>query len=125
VIRPWSAVGAAVLALTASTAASAAGGGEVALRPAFNAVIVSTHPDGRQAKLWINRDHTYRAQGRKGQRSAGVWKVKGARLCLTQKRPAPIFISYCKAIPAIRPGRAWSDRAVTGETVSNRLVPRG
>ncbi|MGZ9099559.1 MAG: hypothetical protein ACXW3O_07645, partial [Brevundimonas sp.] len=49
------------------------------LEPAFGNTIVSTHPDGRQARLWLSADHTFRAQGRRGNRSSGVWRVRGDR----------------------------------------------
>ncbi len=85
------------------------------LTPAFGNTIVSTHPDGRQAKLFIHADHTYAAESRAGSRSGGTWTIKGAKLCLTQKLPHPGLFSYCKTIPAIALGRSWSDTAVTGE----------
>lgn len=95
---------------------------ESELKPAFGNTIVSTHPDGRQAKLWLNRDRTYAAQGRKGQASSGVWKVKGKKLCLSQRKPISLPLSYCKAVPPVALGGQWSDIAVTGERVKNRLV---
>lgn len=103
----------------------AASSPEAALEPALGNVIVSTHPDGRQAKLRLNRDHTYLAEGRKGQRSSGVWKMKGQKLCLSQKKPHPGLFSYCKRLPKITAGATWSDTAVTGERVTNRIVPGG
>ncbi len=36
------------------------------LEPAFANTIVSTYPDGRTAKLWLERDGAYRGQSRKG-----------------------------------------------------------
>lgn len=92
------------------------------LEPAFGNTIVSIHPDGRRAKLWLNRDKTYSAQGRKGQRSGGVWKLKGAKLCLSQRKPIALPLHYCKALPHVRVGATWSDIAVTGERVQNKLV---
>ncbi len=93
------------------------------LDPALGNTIVSTHPDGRKAKLWLKRDGTYSAQGRAGERSGGVWKVKGEKLCLSQRSPVPIPFSYCKLLPAVTVGKPWRDTAVTGEPVTNEIVP--
>ena len=95
------------------------------LKPAFGAAIVSTHPDGRTAKLWLKADGTYSAEGRKGQKSGGVWAVKKGKLCLSQKRPYPGPFSFCKGIPPVKAGAVWSDKAFNGEPVTNRLVPAG
>ena len=94
----------------------------VSLEPAFGNTIVSIHPDGRRAKLWLNRDNSYSAQGRRGQKSAGVWRLKGGKLCLTQRKPIPLPFHYCKVLPKVRVGGHWSDIAVTGERVQNRLA---
>jgi hypothetical protein len=116
---------AAAFALVALTAASAAPRGHAAspLEPAFGAAIVSTHPDGRKARLWLQRNGAYAAQGRAGERSSGVWKLKGAKLCLTQRKPVPIPIHYCKAFPHVKLGQRWPDVAVNGDKVVNELVP--
>ena len=92
------------------------------LAPAFGNTIVSVHPDGRRARLWLNRDGTYSAQGRKGQRSGGVWRLKGVKVCLSQRRPIALPLHHCKALPHVRVGAAWSDIAVNGERVQNRLL---
>ena len=102
--------------LLAATPASAIT--EADLRPAFGATIVSTHPDGRQAKLWLNADRTFTAQGRKGNRERGTWSVRGGKLCLKQG-----LLSYCKAFPKVSLGQTWRDRAVNGDMVTNALVP--
>ncbi|MBU1803983.1 MAG: hypothetical protein KKC02_02800 [Gammaproteobacteria bacterium] len=86
------------------------------LKAAFGAAIVSTHPDGRTAKLWLKADGTYAAEGRKGQKSGGVWAVKKGKLCLSQKRPYPGPFSFCKDIPPVKAGAVWSDKAFNGET---------
>lgn len=91
------------------------------ISPAFGNTIVSTHPDGRKARLWINVDHTYSAQSRAGRRSGGTWKVKGAKLCLSQTSPYPGLFSYCKVARPIAIGKPWSDTAVTGEQVTNEV----
>ena len=92
------------------------------LEPAFGNTIVSTHPDGRQARLWLNADHSFQAQGRAGNRSEGVWRVRGGRLCLTQRRPISIPFSYCHAYPRVSLGARWNDTAVNGDHVVNQVV---
>lgn len=100
----------------------AAGAQESRLAPAFGNTIVSTHPDGRTAKLWLNADHSFSAEGRAGNRSSGTWRLRGDRLCLTQRRPIPIPFSYCHAFPQVSVGGSWNDTASNGEAVVNRVV---
>ena len=115
--------GALLLApLTGSLSSALTSANAPELGPAFGNTIVSTHPDGRKAKLFINADHTYAAESRAGSRSAGVWAIKGAKLCLSQKKPHPGLFSYCKFIPPVAVGRPWSDTAVTGERVTNEVI---
>lgn len=92
------------------------------LSPAIGATIVSTHPDGRQAKLMLKADHSYSAVGRKGQRSGGTWALKDGKLCLSQKTPYPGPFRLCKAIPKVTVGRPWKDKAFNGEPVVNEIV---
>ena len=112
----------ALVMAAATTVAAAPSPGAPDLSPAFGNTIVSTHPDGRKAKLYLNADHTYSAESRAGSRSGGTWKTKGAKLCLSQKQPHPGLFSYCKTVPAFTVGRPWSDTAVTGERVTNEVV---
>lgn len=109
---------AALLIAGASSALAQSSG----LEPAFGNTIVSTHPDGRQARLWLSADHTFRAQGRRGNRSSGVWRVRGDRLCLTQRRPLPIPIPYCHSFQHHSVGQRWNDTAVNGDAVTNQIV---
>lgn len=95
---------------------------EAGLAPAFGNTIVSTHPDGRQARLWLRGDHTFEAQGRAGNRSSGTWRVRAGKLCLTQKRPVAIPFSYCHAFPRVSVGASWRDTASNGNSVVNRIV---
>ena len=62
---------------------------------AFANTIVSTYPDGRQAKLWLNPDGTY--------------------------RPIPIPFSWCTARVQGGVGATWTARAVTGEPIKVEL----
>jgi len=107
-------------ALLMAPAALAAGSAD--LRPAFSNTIVSTYPDGRQARLWLNEDGSYRAQGRRGKPSSGRWTVKGDKLCLKQKKPMPGPFAYCTPIKKGGVGTSWTGKAVTGEPIRIRLV---
>ena len=118
----WLACGSVAVALVVAIGVPARAADLRDLVAAFGNTIVSTHPDGRQAKLLLNRDFTYSAQGRQGQRSGGDWKLDSGKVCLTQRQPYPIPFSYCKALPHVAVGSSWSDTAVTGETVTNRVV---
>ena len=89
---------------------------------AFGNTIVSTHPDGRQALLWLNREGTYTARGRQGQSSGGLWSQTGTKLCLTQRRPYRLPISYCKVFPQVSVGSRWADIAFNGEQVTNQII---
>lgn len=89
------------------------------LEPAFKGTIISTYPDGRQAKLWLNRDGSYRAEGRRHDPSGGHWKLKGEKICLSQSRPFPAPFRFCTPLPH---GEVWIAKAVTGEIVQARVV---
>lgn len=88
---------------------------------AFGNTVVSTYPDGRKGHLWINADGTYTATGRRKKPSSGVWTVKGAKICLKQKKPSPAPFSYCTTAPAS--GKSWTAKAVTGERITVQVVP--
>lgn len=107
-----------VLALAAALAVSPAPPG---LEAAFTGTVVSTYPDGRTAKLWLNRDGSYRGQGRRGRPSSGRWTLKGERICLRQSRPFPAPFAHCTRVPADG-ATSWTDRAVTGERIHVELV---
>jgi hypothetical protein len=105
-----------------ATADPAAAWNAEALKPAFSNTIVSTYPDGRKAKLWLNADGTYRAQGRRGKFSSGRWSMKGSRICLSQKKPVPGPFSYCTPVKSGGVGTSWGGKAVTGEPIRITLV---
>lgn len=92
------------------------------LRPAFENTLVSTYPDGRTARLWLNANGTFTGQGRRGRPNAGVWTVKGAEVCLRQRRPVPVPLTFCTPIVAGGVGTTWTTKAVTGEQVRVTLV---
>ena len=110
--------GSAALSLLSSPALAQ----NAVLEPAFSNTIVSTYPDGRKAKLWLNRDGSYRAQGRRGKPSSGKWTLKGERICLKQSRPIPGPFSYCTAVKRGGVGTKWSGKAVTGEPIRIELT---
>jgi hypothetical protein len=115
---PTAAAACALLAAPPALAATAA-----VLEPAFSNTIVSTYPDGRQAKLWLNADGSYRAQGRRGKPSSGVWTLKGEKLCLKQRKPVPGPFSYCTPVKRGGVGTRWTGKAVTGEKINIELAP--
>jgi hypothetical protein len=96
------------------------------LERAFGSTIVSTYPDGRQAELWLKRDGTYESEGRRHDRSSGVWQIKsdknGAKLCMKQRRPIPAPFSFCTPVPEGGLDRPWTAKAYTGEQITVRLV---
>ncbi len=94
------------------------------IAPAFSGTIVSTYPDGRISKLWLNRDGTFSAEGRAHERQAGRWRIRAHSICLSQLKPVPIpILAYCAPIPAAGVSESWSGKAVTGEPITIRLVP--
>lgn len=93
-----------------------------ALEAAFLNTIVSTYPDGRTARLWLNRDGSYRAEGRRGTPSSGRWKIRGGKICLSQRKPFPGPFSYCTAVRSGGVGTSWTGKAVTGEQIRIRVV---
>jgi hypothetical protein len=111
--------------LLAGAAAAQDEAAQSPLAPAFGATIVSTHPDGRKARLWLHPDGTYAAESRAGKRSGGVWKLKGDKLCFRQRRPIWIPFTYCKAVQPEAVGQPWRDVAVNGDKVTNEIVPGG
>jgi hypothetical protein len=111
-----------MLLLAALAAAAAPSAVMSALEPAFANTIVSTYPDGRQAKAWLNRDGTYRGQGRTGRVTSGRWAVKDGKICLRQQRPIPIPLAYCTEVREGGVGTTWTAKAVTGEAIRLELV---
>jgi hypothetical protein len=94
---------------------------EHVLEPAFSNTIVSTYPDGRQARLWLEPDGGYRALGRRGEPTGGTWRIKGEKLCLRQSHPFSVPFSYCTPVMGGEVGDVWIRRAVTGELLRVRL----
>lgn len=80
------------------------------------------YPDHRVGELWLQPDGAYAGEGRKGDRTAGRWQVKGGRLCLRQTRPFPAPFSFCRPLPAGYRGW-WSEKAFTGEMIRLTIIP--
>ena len=91
------------------------------LQPAFSNTIVSTYPDGRQAKLWLDPAGSYQALGRRGEPTQGTWRIKGEKLCLKQSHPFSVPFSFCTPLMGGEVGDVWMRRAVTGEMLRVRL----
>ena len=86
-----------------------------ALQKAFTGTIVSTYPDGRIAKLWMDPSGTYVSEGRRHERHTGRWSVKGDKVCFKRG-----LFGYCTQMPS---ESAFTTKAVTGETIQVRLEP--
>lgn len=84
------------------------------LQPAFDGTLVSVYDDGRKGHLNLAADGTYKYRGRRNDPSDGVWRLKGANICLYQKHPIP-FGHYCTPIPH---GETWRTKAAGGEMVT-------
>ena len=63
-----------VLASAALVAMLAASSPNDILAPAFANTIVSSYPDGKTTKLWLNPNGSYDALRANGQRTAGSWE---------------------------------------------------
>ena len=92
------------------------------IEPAFANTIVSTYPDGRKARLWLEADGAYRAMGQRGDHSSGRWSLKADKLCLKQNKPMSIPFAYCTQVRRGGIGTSWMGRAVTGERIRIQLV---
>ena len=92
------------------------------LEPAFSNTIVSTYPDGRKARLWLDPNGAYKAQGQRGDHSSGRWSLKADKLCLKQNKPMTIPFAYCTPVRRGGIGTSWMGRAVTGERIRIQLV---
>jgi len=115
-----------ILALSAVSLAVLCGAADKSdLAPAFKNTVVSTYPDGRQAKLWLAPDGTYKAQGRKSDASDGTWKIKGEQICMKQKHPFSPPIGYCTAVPTGKVGSTWAAKSVFGDPLKVKLVAGG
>lgn len=92
---------------------------------AFGNTVKAQYPDGRFQRLWIHRDGTWEAIGRRGFASSGHWTLKGdGRVCLKQSRPFPAPFKYCTDFPATGGvGAVWTSQDMSGEPIRLTLVP--
>lgn len=111
-----------LLALAVPTVAVAASAARSPVEAAFGNTVVSTYPDGRTGLLWLKRDGTYTAKGRRRTDSSGRWTMKGPQVCLKQARPVKAPMSYCTVIPENAVGAAWDAKAVTGEAIRVKIA---
>lgn len=111
-----------IAALAAFSLLTGPAAAQAALEPAFRNTIVSTYPDGRTAKLWLERDGSYRGEGRRGKPSSGRWTLKGEQICLKQRKPFAAPFSYCTPIRSGGVGTSWRAKAVTGEPIRVTVV---
>jgi hypothetical protein len=105
------------LAFTATLAAA-----EPPVEAAFGNTVVTTFPDGRTQLLWLNKDGTYTAKGRRRTDSSGRWTMKGEDVCLKQLKPIPMPITYCTRIPPNADAVTWTAKAVNGEPIKLKVV---
>lgn len=96
--------------------------GAADLAPAFGNTLVSTYPDGRTARMWLQANGRYEGRGRRGGASSGVWSVRDGRVCFGQRRPVWSLRAFCTPIVRGGVGTTWTARAVTGETIRVELV---
>jgi hypothetical protein len=92
------------------------------LDAAFANTIVSTYPDGKTAKLWLQPGGVYTAEGRYHEPTNGRWHVENDKLCLKQTHPFAFGFVYCTLLSKFTSGTTWTSKAVTGETIQIRLV---
>jgi len=91
------------------------------ISPAFKGTIVSTFPDGRQTRLWLERNGSYRATSRSGDMTSGHWKIKDTRMCLRQEQPLAAPWDYCTGLPP-RLDASWQGKSAFGLPITIKLV---
>ena len=111
-----------IVLAAASVLAAGAPALAASLDEAFNNTIVSTYPDGRTARLWLNKDGSYTAEGRRHDPSSGHWTMKGDKVCLRQSKPMSVPFKFCTPAFQGGVGSTWSAKAVTGEPIRVKLV---
>ena len=76
--------------------------GATDLAPAFGNTLVSTYPDGRTARMWLQANGRYEGRGRRGGASSGTWTVRAGEVCFGQRRPIWSPRAFCT--PIVRGG---------------------
>jgi hypothetical protein len=110
------------IALVAAASPSVAADPSTLVEAAFGNTIISTYPDGRSGKLWLQPDGGYSALGPSADRSNGRWWLKDNRICLKQAHPFAFGYVYCTVLSQFETGASWVTKAVTGETLRITLA---
>jgi hypothetical protein len=120
---PLNASGLAGVALAVLIAGTAAAEPAPGVAAAFGNTVLSTYPDGRSQKIWLQPGGTWTGQGRAGQPLAGEWRIQGSQVCLRQTKPPTLPLSLCRTFPAdAHVGSSWSSRDVLGTPVQLKVV---
>jgi hypothetical protein len=121
-IRPLLISALLLAASTPALAKSSEASSDASLAPAFNGTIISTYPDGRKGKLWLSPNGTYKAAGRRNDKSHGHWTLKGDNVCLKQSSPIPVPFAFCTPKPS---STTWKAKAVGGEPITVHVESGG
>jgi len=90
---------------------------------AFGNTVTTLYPDGRTQKIWLRPDGTWTGLSRSHQDLAGVWSLKGDKVCLRQKSPPTLPFSYCTAFPQdAHIGVVWTSKDFGGAPIHLKLV---
>jgi hypothetical protein len=90
---------------------------------AFGNTVMTIYPDGRTQKIWLRPDGVWTGLSRAHQDLAGVWTLKGDKVCLRQKSPPTLPFSYCTAFPQdARVGVVWTSKDFAGAPIHLKLV---
>jgi hypothetical protein len=121
-VIPVLALAAATYAATSTHAAESTGKvGQADPSAAFGNTVFSIYPDGRSQKVWFAPDGTWTGLSRRGTPLAGVWTVKGPKICLKQSRPPTLPISFCQIFPE-DPAKGMDAKDLTGTPIHLKLV---
>ena len=89
---------------------------------AFGNTIVSTYPDKRTARLWLQADGDYTGADRRKKAMSGRWELKDDKICLKQRKPFISPITWCLDLSSGSPETGWSAKAPTGEPIRVTIV---
>jgi len=114
-------VSALVLALCAASASQAADPAASKVAATFGNTVISTYPDGRSQKIWLNQDGTWTGLSRRGKPLAGTWSTRADKVCLKQTHPPMFGLSFCQALPD-DPSKGMDSRDFLGTPIHLKLV---